>query len=65
VQWNDYDAGLQLNIDQMTTNQDCQGLQSFFGMIAATEESMKINSGHGNEALEKYLNEAIAISGCG
>lgn len=65
VSWGDYQLGLQQNIDQFAAKQDCQGLQSFFGMITATEESMKANKGHGNEALEKYLNEAVALAGCG
>lgn len=65
VLWSDYDPELQQNIDLFAANQDCQGLQSYFGLITATEQSMIARSGHGNEALEKYLKEAISISGCG
>lgn len=65
VKWSDYQAGLQADIDQLSVNQDCQGLQTYYGMISATEESVKAQYGHGNEALQKYLDEAVAQSGCG
>ena len=64
VVWADYPAGTKDQIDLMSTNSDCLGLQSFFGMIAATEEEVKSRTGHGNEAITKYLNEAIAIAKC-
>ena len=65
VQWADYDSGLQDEIDNLTTSNDCQGIQSFFGMVTATEESIKAKTGHGNEALTSYLNEALILAQCG
>lgn len=64
VIWADYDPGLQNVIDQQTAAKDCVGIESFFGMTTATEESVKVRTGHGNEALEAYLNESLAIAGC-
>ena len=64
VIWADYDPGLQATIDQLTTAKDCVGIESFFGMTTATEESVKARTGHGNEALEAYLNESLSLAGC-
>lgn len=64
VIWADYDPGLQAEIDQLTTAKDCVGIESFFGMTTATEESVKARTGHGNEALEAYLNESLSLAGC-
>ena len=64
VIWADYDPGLQAEIDQLTAAKDCVGIESFFGMTTATEESVRARTGHGNEALEAYLNESLAIAGC-
>jgi hypothetical protein len=64
VIWADYDTGLQVEIDQLTAAKDCVGIESFFGMTTATEESVRARTGHGNEALEAYLNESLAIAGC-
>ena len=64
VIWADYDPGLQIEIDQLTAAKDCVGIESFFGMTTATEESVRARTGHGNEAVEAYLNESLAIAGC-
>ena len=64
VLWVDYAAGTQAEIDRMTTAKDCQGIQSFFGMATATEESVRARTGHGKEALVAYLNEALATAAC-
>ena len=64
VVWSDYDPGVQTDIDLMTSNGDCLGIQSFFGMATATEEAVKSKTGHGNEALTAYLNEALALAKC-
>jgi hypothetical protein len=64
VIWADYDPGLQSEIDQLITSKDCVGIESFFGMTTATEESVKARTGHGNEALEAYLNESLSLAGC-
>lgn len=64
VNWGDYTPGTQGEIDQMAAAGDCLGLQSMFGMATATEESVKARTGHGNEALTKYLNESLVIAGC-
>ena len=64
VMWADYDPGTQGEIDRMTNAGDCVGINSYFGMATATEESVKARSGHGNEALTNYLNESLAIAKC-
>ena len=64
VVWADYDQGTQADIDLMTSNGDCLGIQSFFGMATATEDAVKARTGHGNEALTAYLNEALQIAKC-
>lgn len=64
VIWADYDPGTQGEIDRMTNAGDCLGINSFFGMATATEESVKARTGHGNEALTKYLNESLEIAKC-
>ena len=64
VIWADYDPGTQGEIDRMTNAGDCVGINSYFGMATATEESVKARSGHGNEALTNYLNESLAIAKC-
>jgi hypothetical protein len=64
VMWADYDPGTQAEIDQMTNAGDCVGINSYFGMATATEESVKARTGHGNEALTKYLNESLALAQC-
>ena len=64
VMWADYDQGTQGEIDRMTNVGDCVGINSYFGMATATEESVKARTGHGNEALTKYLNESLAIAKC-
>ena len=64
VVWADYDQGTQGEIDRMANAGDCLGINSYFGMATATEESVKARTGHGNEALTKYLNEALAIAKC-
>lgn len=64
VIWEDYDPGTQGEIDRMTNAGDCLGINSYFGMTTATEESVKARTGHGNEAITKYLNEALALAKC-
>lgn len=64
VIWADYDPGTQGEIDRMTNAGDCVGINSYFGMATATEESVKARTGHGNEALTKYLNESLALAQC-
>ena len=64
VIWADYDPGTQGEIDRMTNAGDCVGINSYFGMATATEESIKARTGHGNEALSKYLNESLALAQC-
>ena len=64
VIWADYDPGTQGEIDRMTNAGDCLGINSYFGMTTATEESVKARTGHGNEALIKYLTQALQIAGC-
>lgn len=64
VLWADYDTGTQGEIDRMTNAGDCVGINSYFGMATATEESVKARTGHGNEALTKYLNESLALANC-
>jgi hypothetical protein len=64
VIWADYDPGTQGEIDRMTNAGDCVGINSYFGMATATEESVKARTGHGNEALTKYLNESLSIAQC-
>ena len=65
VIWADYSPGLQSEIDQMTQSGDCVGIQSFYGMATATQETMKATTGHGNEAFTAYLNEALVLAKCG
>jgi len=64
VVWADYDPGTQGEIDRMTNAGDCVGINSYFGMATATEEAVKARTGHGNEALTKYLDESLAIAQC-
>ena len=64
VIWADYDPGTKSEIDRMTNAGDCLGINSYFGMATATEESVKARTGHGNEALTKYLNESLALAKC-
>lgn len=64
VMWAVYDPGTQGEIDRMTNAGDCVGINSYFGMATATEESVKARTGHGNEALTNYLNESLAIANC-
>jgi hypothetical protein len=64
VIWKDYDSGLQTSIDEATDSTDCNGITTYFGMAAATEDSVKARTGHSNEALVAYLNEALALAAC-
>ena len=64
VIWADYDPGTQGEIDRMTNAGDCVGINSYFGMATATEESIKARTGHGNEALVEYISQAFKIAGC-
>ena len=64
VIWADYDPGTQGEIDRMTTAGDCVSINSYFGMATATEDSVKLRTGHGNEALVQYLTQASQIAGC-
>ena len=64
VVWADYDTGLQNTIDQATGAGDCRGISTFFGMTTATEDSVLARTGHGNEAVVTYLNEALVIANC-
>jgi hypothetical protein len=64
VAWTDYSPSLQSEIDAATLAKDCRGIQTFFGMTTATEESMKSTKGHGNSAITAYLDEAMAIANC-
>ena len=64
VMWADYDPGTQGEIDRMTNAGDCVGINSYFGMATATEESVEARTGHGNEKLVKYLNEALVFAKC-
>jgi D-serine deaminase-like pyridoxal phosphate-dependent protein len=64
VVWTDYEPGTQIEIDRMTNAKDCLGINSFFGMATATEDSVKARTGHGNEALTRYLNESLALAQC-
>ena len=65
VMWADYDPGTQGEIDRMTNAGDCVGINSYFGMATATEESVKARTGHGNKALNDYLKQALQIAKCG
>ena len=64
VIWADYDPGTQGEIDRMTNAGDCVGINSYFGMATATEESVKARTGHGNESIIKYLKESLSLAGC-
>ena len=64
VSWGDYDPGTQNEIDRMTNAGDCVGINSYFGMATATQESVMAKTGHGNENLTDYLIEALNIAGC-
>lgn len=64
VLWADYDAGTQAEIDRMTNAGDCLGIKSYFGMAAATEESVKARTGHGNQRLVNYLLESLDVAKC-
>lgn len=64
VLWPDYAVGTQALIDQYTNLKDCRGLQSYVGMATATEGDIKAKTGHGNDALLKYIDESMAIAGC-
>lgn len=62
--WADYDAGIKSDIDRATDARDCQGIESFYGMATATEDSVMARSGHGNQALVTYLDEAVILANC-
>ena len=64
VMWSDYEPGTQAQIDLFTKSKDCRGLQTYFGMATATEASVKAKSGHGAEALMKYITESLTLAGC-
>lgn len=64
VVWSDYDPGTQAEIDLFTKAKDCRGLQSYVGMATATEASVKAKTGHGNDALLKYIGESMILAGC-
>ena len=64
MQWSDYDPGTQAEIDLLTKSKDCRGLQTYVGMATATEASVKAKSGHGAEALLKYIAESLSLAGC-
>jgi hypothetical protein len=64
VPWGDYAAGTQADIDALTAAADCKSLDSQRGSAIANEESVRASSGHGSEALLKYIDEARALAGC-
>lgn len=64
VQWMLYPSGSQSEIDRMTEVKDCLGIESFFGMVAATQEKIKSDSGVGSETIIQYLEESLSLAGC-
>lgn len=64
VIWANYDPGTQAEVDLFTKNKDCRGLQSYVGMATATEASVKAKTGHGNDALLRYIGESMIIASC-
>ena len=62
--WADYEPGTQAEIDLFTKSKDCRGLQTYVGMATATEASGKAKSGHGADALMKYITESLSLAGC-
>jgi hypothetical protein len=64
VIWADYSLGLKSDIENATVSKDCRGIQTFFGLTTATEDSMKAAKGHGNANLVSYLNESLKLAGC-
>jgi hypothetical protein len=64
VQWGDYTPGLQAKIDAMSTAKDCNGMQSEFNQIGATNLAVRNKFGHGNEDVLHYIDDKEREASC-
>jgi hypothetical protein len=64
VEWEDYDASVQVRIDEMQTAADCAGLQGEFDIADANSTATLNRTGHSNANLMSYIDEALRLAGC-
>lgn len=64
VPWRDYEPGLQSQIDAMSAAKDCDGMQSVFNKIGATNLAVRNAHGHGNEEVLGYIDAKERAAGC-
>ena len=62
--WADYEPGLQAKIDAMAVSKDCDGMQSDFNQIGATNLAVRQKFGHGNEAVLTYIDAKEREANC-
>jgi hypothetical protein len=64
VPWADYDASVQVRIDELQQAADCAALQEEFDTADANSAATMDRTGHGNSALMLYIDEALRLAGC-
>jgi hypothetical protein len=64
VRWADYTPGLQAKIDAMSIAKDCDGMQSEFNQIGATNLAVRNRFGHGNVEVLSYIDGKEREASC-
>lgn len=64
VPWEDYAPTVKQDIDAMTADKDCTGLQAEFNTADANNQSTMNRTGHSNADLMAYIDNAMKIAGC-
>lgn len=64
VPWEDYDASVKVRIDELIAAGDCAGLQDQFDAAWANSDQTRDRTGHGNEGIMRYINDAMTAAGC-
>ncbi len=64
IAWKDYEPGLQAKIDAMAAAQDCDGMQTEFNQIGATNLAVRNKFGHGNLPVLAYIDAKERQANC-
>jgi hypothetical protein len=64
VQWEDYDAAIKTNIDELQATADCDALQEAFDTADSNNAATRDRTGHSNAMLMTYIDEALRLADC-
>jgi hypothetical protein len=64
VPWEDYDASVKLEIDELAAQNDCEGLQEQFDIADANNEATMSRTGHNNAQLMAYIDQKLQAASC-